>query len=132
MAHVRYVSGGVTYTREVFSSAVHQAIVIRLASDTPGKLSFSATLRRERDAVTRTVGADRLVMQGWAIPPMTNYDLERQTGVGFHVVTQVVATGGRTRSEGTRVFVDGADSAVLVVAAATTGARRTRRPRADA
>jgi alpha-L-fucosidase 2 len=119
VAHVRYVSGGVTYTREIFASAVHQAIVVRLTSDTPGRITFSASLRRERDAVTRTAGPDRLVMQGWAIPPVT-YDDERQTGVGFHVVAQVIAIGGRVRSEGVRVFVEGADSAVLVVAAATT------------
>jgi alpha-L-fucosidase 2 len=119
-AHVRYVSGGVTYTREILSSAVHQAIVVRLTSDTRGRVTFSASLGRERDAVTRTVGADRLVMQGWAIPPMTKYDSERMTGVGFHVVAQVIATGGRVRSDGVRVFVEGADAATLVVTAATT------------
>jgi alpha-L-fucosidase 2 len=120
VAHVRYSSGGVGYTREVFASAVHQAIVIRLAGDAPGRLSFSASLRRDRDGVTRTVGADRLVMQGWALPLMANHGLERQTGVGFHVMTQVIPSGGRVRAEGVRVFVEDADSAILVVAAATT------------
>jgi alpha-L-fucosidase 2 len=120
VAHVRYVSGGIAYTREIFASAVHQAIVVRLASDTPGRITFSASLRRERDAVTRTAGPGRLVMQGWAIPPMTKYEDERQVGVGFHVVSQVIATGGRVRNEGVRVYVEGADSVVLVVAAATT------------
>jgi alpha-L-fucosidase 2 len=120
VARVRYKSGGVGYTREVFSSAVHQAIVFRLTSDTPGKLSFSTTLRRDRDSVTRTVGADRLVMQGWALPLLANHSLERQTGVGFHVVAQVIPSGGRVRAEGVRVFVENADSAVVVITAATT------------
>ncbi len=120
IAHVRYTSAGVGYTREVFASAVHQAIIIRLASDTPGRLSFSASLRRERDSATRTVGADRLVMEGRALPLMSTHDLERQTGIGFHVVAQVVRSGGRVRSEGARVFVEDADSAIIVVTAATT------------
>ena len=44
VARVTYQVDGVTYTRDVFSSAVDQVIVIRLSCDQPGKLDFEATL----------------------------------------------------------------------------------------
>ncbi|MGH7488079.1 MAG: glycoside hydrolase N-terminal domain-containing protein [Bryobacteraceae bacterium] len=43
-----YRSAGATFTREVFSSAPDQVLVIQLTCDKPGRISFSATLTRER------------------------------------------------------------------------------------
>jgi alpha-L-fucosidase 2 len=42
VAHVRYSNGGVRYTREYFISQPHQALVMRLAADRPGALTFQA------------------------------------------------------------------------------------------
>src|SRR5262252_9424755 len=52
IVRVTYRAGDAHYTREVFSSAVDQLIVIRLTCDKPGRISLSATLTRERDSVT--------------------------------------------------------------------------------
>ncbi|MEY4488990.1 MAG: hypothetical protein RIQ79_1498, partial [Verrucomicrobiota bacterium] len=38
-----FTRGGVTYTREVFSSAPAQVVAIRLTADQPGKLTFAAS-----------------------------------------------------------------------------------------
>ncbi len=43
VATTTFTRGGVTYTREVFSSAPDQVVVIRLTADKPGRLNFSTT-----------------------------------------------------------------------------------------
>ena len=67
VVRVRFRSGDATYTREIFSSAPDQAIVIRLTCYKPNRISFTATIARERDATTRAAGPDRVAMDGEAI-----------------------------------------------------------------
>src|SRR3954470_363095 len=67
IARVRYTVGETTFTREIFSSAPDQAIVVRLTKAGPAAISFSASLARVRDAATRQAGPDRLLMEGQAI-----------------------------------------------------------------
>ena len=45
VSYVRYASGGVQYTREIFASHPDQVIVIRLSASRPGTLTFRAVLR---------------------------------------------------------------------------------------
>jgi alpha-L-fucosidase 2 len=119
LARVSFKSGDARFTREVFSSAVDQVIVIRLTSDRPGSLSFAATLTREQDSKTRTTGTNRVVIEGEAITHGDRHPLERQVGVKFQGVLQVLPEGGHVRPEGNEVIVDGANAATLVLAAAT-------------
>ncbi|HZN12137.1 MAG TPA: glycoside hydrolase family 95 protein, partial [Blastocatellia bacterium] len=60
IVRVSYRAGAARYTREVFSSAADQVIVVRLAGDRAGGLSFAATLGREEDARARVVAPDRV------------------------------------------------------------------------
>jgi hypothetical protein len=57
-AHVSYMSGGVTFSREVFASAPAQVIVVRLTASRPGQISFTARMqtpqRRSRPPRTAT------------------------------------------------------------------------------
>ena len=94
IARVRFRQGDTIFTREVFSSAVDQVIVVRISGDRPGRVSFSATLRRERDAEVRTEGND-VVMEGRAIPIGERQKDERKTGVAFAAGVRVAAEGGR-------------------------------------
>jgi alpha-L-fucosidase 2 len=118
IARVRFRQGDTMFTREVFSSAVDQVIVVRISGDRPGRVSFSATLRRERDAEVRTEGND-VVMEGRAIPVGERQKDERKTGVAFAAGVRVAAEGGRTRTDGSSVIVDLADAATILVAVAT-------------
>ena len=52
IVRVTYRVGDAGCTREVFSSTPDQAIVVRIACDTPGLVSFRATLTREQDGET--------------------------------------------------------------------------------
>lgn len=119
LARVSFKSGDARFTREVFSSAVDQVIVIRLASDRPGSLSFAATLKREQDSKTRITGTNRVVIEGEAITHGDRHPLERKVGVKFQGVLQVLSEGGKLRAEGNEVIVDGANAATLLLAAAT-------------
>ena len=63
-AHVSFVSGGVTFSREVFASAPDQVIVIRLTASRPGRISFDARLQTpQRGTVEATPDGD-LVVRG--------------------------------------------------------------------
>jgi len=57
IVRISYRSGDTRFTREIFSSAVDEAIVIRLTCDNPGGLSFATTLSRERDSQTKYSGS---------------------------------------------------------------------------
>jgi alpha-L-fucosidase 2 len=119
IARVMYTADGVRYTREVFASAVDQAIVVRLTSDKPGRISFAATLTREMDASTSSGGGNRIVLAGQAIAHGERYEGERKTGVRFQGVLTATASGGSLRVTDRELLVEGADAATLFVVAAT-------------
>jgi alpha-L-fucosidase 2 len=122
IARVRYTAGGTTFTREIFSSAPDQSIVVRLTKSGPAPISLSASLTRVRDAATRVAGPDRLLMEGQAMvdPASTRYPDERRVGVRFAAMLQASAQGGRVGVEGDRLVVQGADAVTLVLTASTS------------
>lgn len=113
VARTTYESEGVTYTREVFASRPAQAVVVHLTSDKPGKISFTAKLSREADAETVSVGSDTLEMSGQA-------DRGKPTaGTSFRSRVQARAEGGKITNEGGVLKIEGANSATLIIMAAT-------------
>jgi alpha-L-fucosidase 2 len=66
VARVSYQANRVTYSREVFSSAVDQVIVIRLSCDQPGKLDFGATMDSLLHYQCTAAGPDTLRLSGKA------------------------------------------------------------------
>src|SRR5579859_283116 len=120
IARISYSIGGVHCTREVFSSAVDQVLVIHQSCDKPAMVSFSATLNREQDSKTETVAPDRVIMSGEAIARDTErHAEEKKVGAKFYTVLRAIPQGGKVKTEGDQVQVDGADSATLVLVAAT-------------
>jgi alpha-L-fucosidase 2 len=115
IARVSYVSGGVTYTREVFSSPVDQVIVVRISADKPASVSFSAGMRTPQKATISIEGPDTLVMEG------VNGAAHGIAGaLKFQCRVKVMAQGGRTAAQNDTVSVSNADSATLLIAAATS------------
>ena len=122
IARVRYVVEDTVFTREVFASAIDQAIVIRLTREGgPGRLNFTAELSRPRDAASRADGPSRLVMEGQAIvdPASTRHTGENKTGAKFAAVLQAVPEGGRAFTEGSTLTVENAEGVTLILTAAT-------------
>ncbi len=115
---ISYKSDGVNYTREIFSSAVDQVIVIRLTADKPGKINFSAQLEREADAHSR-IFKNQLLIEGEAIARDPRHKDERKVGVKFAGLLKVVNEGGSLSSDQNTLKIDNANSATLLFSAAT-------------
>ncbi len=115
IASVSFAAAGVNYRREFFSSPVDQVIVIRLTADKPGHISFTAEMNTPQNATVTTEGGNTLVMTG------VNGDHLGIKGVlKFQARAVVLATGGKMVAGAKDVAVTGADSATLLIAAATS------------
>ena len=115
IARVTYTSGGVNFTREVFSSPVDQVIVVRLTADKPGQLSFTAGMETPQKASVSAESPELLVMRG------TNGASRGISGaLTFQARVRVLAQGGTSGSTQNTVSVSGADSVTLLIAAATS------------
>ena len=114
VVRVGYTAGGVRFTREVFASAPDQVIVARLAADKPGKIAFAATMASPQKVAVRVDGGD-LVMEG------TSGDAQGIKGADrFQARVRLRAEGGKVEAGPDGLAVSGADSAVLLVSAATS------------
>ena len=130
IARVTYHAGDANYTREYFSSAPDQVIVVRLTCDKPHHIDIGTGLGREAgkppgdpiDAKRRFSGADRVVLEGEAIARDPRHDQERPVGVKFQAVLLVTQEGGKIHqdSKWTELGVEGADSVTLFIAASTS------------
>jgi alpha-L-fucosidase 2 len=115
VATTTYSIGGVTYTREVFSSAADQVMVVHLTADQPGRISFTASLATPQKASTTTESGDTLVTRG------VNGDASGIKGaLQFQSRVKVLAAGGTTRAKAGTIAVTQADSATLLIAIATS------------
>ena len=115
IAHVEYKSGGVQYTREVFSSPVDQVIVVHLTASQPGKIFFRAEMNTPQKATVTAESPATLVMKG------VNGDAPGVKGaLTFEARVRVLAQGGKTSPDGNAVAVNGATSATLLIAANTS------------
>lgn len=105
-----YCAEGTCFTREVFASAVDQAIVVRLQSDKPCQLAFSAGLIREQGARTKAVSENTLMLYGKCVDGV----------VSFAAHLKVIAEGGLMEVSDNKLSIGGADSATLILSAATS------------
>ena len=113
IARVAYQSGGATFTREVFASPIDQVIVVRLACDQPGRLTFGVALARSENAQVAVAGTDGIVMRGQA-------DKGKKTeGVEFEAHLKAIAEGGRVVADGDGLRIEKANAVTLLLAAAT-------------
>ncbi|MGD0157120.1 MAG: glycoside hydrolase family 95 protein [Terracidiphilus sp.] len=133
IARITYRVGDATYTREVFSSAPDQVLVVRLTCNKPGRLSFHATLTRSQDSQTTTAAPNRVILDGeatahtssWINPRLTGEKLKAEeanlqpTGVKFRAVLRAVNEGGQVKVSSSDVVVSNANAATLLLVAGT-------------
>lgn len=113
VARTTYRVGDVTYTREVFASAPHEVIVVRLTASRPGAVSFTAALSRVEAAESVAAGADGIELRGQA-------DRGKSTaGVTFLGRMVARVEGGTVSHRDGHLRVEGADAATLLIAAGT-------------
>ena len=119
IAKVTYKCGEVTHTREVFASAVDNALIVRLSADKPKSIYVVATLSREKGAAVRRINGGSMVLEGQAIPYGERYAEERLTGVWFDANLQAAVEGGSSVVVGTEMTVPGVTAVTFILTAAT-------------
>jgi alpha-L-fucosidase 2 len=112
-AKVSYSKDGVSYLREYFVTAPDQAVVIRLSCDKPGGLSFKTSLSRSERFETVAVGPDTLTMKGQLDNGING------NGMKYATHLRVICNSGKVKATDSSLTVDGCDSAILFVTAAT-------------
>ncbi|HSW01869.1 MAG TPA: glycoside hydrolase family 95 protein [Sedimentisphaerales bacterium] len=114
VATVAFRRGDAAFTREVFSSAADQVLVVRLTCDKPKQISFTAVLRRPERFATSADGNGGLIMTGQM------HDGRNGTrGLRYVVRLRASTKGGKTIADGDSLRVEGADSVTLFLAAGT-------------
>ena len=126
VAGVQFNRGGVKFTREMFSSAPDQVMVLRLSADKPKQISFDAQLDRPERFETTGDGNDGLLMTG---------QLDNGTdgkGVRYVARIRVLNRGGKVSVNGNVLSVSNANEVVLLIAAGTDyqgfAGRQTKAP----
>jgi alpha-L-fucosidase 2 len=110
-AGVTYQAGGDTWTREIFSSAVDQSLVVRISCSRKGGVAFGARLGRQKFSETKETGPDRLTMTGTSTGQPDDLKYEAQL--------RVLSKGGTVTASGDTVTVKDADEAIILVTAGT-------------
>lgn len=124
IATVTYRIGDVTYRREVFSSAPDQVIVVRISADKPGKVSFKANLRGQRNKAHSNYATDYFQMDGYGQNGLVvrgkSADYLGIAGqLRYESRIKVMNEGGRIFVDDVDLYVDGANAATIYLAAAT-------------
>ncbi|MCX6568272.1 MAG: glycoside hydrolase family 95 protein [Candidatus Aminicenantes bacterium] len=119
-----YTLGGVRYTRQVLASPVDQVIVVRLTADRPGRISFRAQLRGERNEAHSNYATDYMRMDGFGPDGLVvrgkSADYMGVEGkLRYEARLLARPEGGGLTVDWDELVVVGADSVTLLVAAAT-------------
>ena len=105
---ILYKANGVTYRREYFATAPHQALVLRYTADRPA--SYSGTLHLKDAHGAGTTAAPNLLTSAGKLPNSLLYE----------TAIQLVPTGGRVTSTADGVLqFDKVDAFTVIVAAGT-------------
>jgi len=112
---VEYTENGIRFSRQVFASAVDQVIVVHLTADKPRAISFAASVQSPQRSVVAVEDGNTLVMRG------VNGDSQGVRGaLKFQARIRVLADGGTIGAASNSVAVSNANSATLLIAAATS------------
>lgn len=110
LAGVRYRSGGVVFSRELFSSAPDQALVLRLLADKAGALSAGFRLSRPGGLATVEIRGNEIIL---------SEHINRNYGVRLVARLKILQEGGTLVMQDSSVRVENADRITLFLTAAT-------------
>ena len=124
IARTTYVVDGVTYTRDVYASAVDQVIVVHLTASEPGAITFSADMHGVRNTAHSNYGTGYFQMDAVApnqlkLTGKSSDYLGIEGQMRYEARVDARSNGGSIRADYRTLYVDGANSATLVIAAAT-------------
>lgn len=109
-----FLSKGITYKREVFSSIPDQVIVVRLTSDKKNAISFNADLISELKTNGQILENNTLQMQG------LSSTLDGVKGqVKYNALAKVISNGGEKSVSGKQISVKNANEVLILISIAT-------------
>jgi alpha-L-fucosidase 2 len=114
MVTTRYKLNGVNYKTSTFASYPDQVIIIRISSDKPGSVSFSATMGRPSKVTVSATKNNELIMTG-----MTTEFEKIQGGVKFEAKAKIFTTGGTISPSDSTLTVSNADVATIYISIAS-------------
>ena len=117
VARTSYRIGAVRFERETFASAPDQVLVTHLDADVKGQVSFEVTFDCPHWS-TVSAGKNELILTGKLPDTYDNQPIK--TPLRFEARLVVRADGGKVVSRDGRIQVTGANSATLILAAATS------------
>ncbi len=110
VARVSYTIDNIAYKREIFSSAVDQAVIYRMDCDKPGKLTFSVTYSRPGNHCNIKIVQNNIIVTEHA----GNGD-----GVRLEAQMKLLNEGGAVKPVENGLFVENADAVTIILVAAT-------------
>lgn len=109
---ITYKISNINYKREIFTTAVHNVMVIRLTADKPRSISINAQMSRQRYLDERTsINENTLLMNGTG---------GGKGAVSFCSLLKAVSDGGNTYTIGSALIVENADAVTLLLDARTS------------
>lgn len=121
---VSYTAGGISYQREVFSSAPDQVIVVRITANRPRSISFTANLRGERNQAHSNYATDYFQMNpygndGLVLTGKSADYMGVEGKMRYEARIKAVAEGGNIITDDVNLIIENANSVTLYFAAAT-------------
>ncbi|QNN25409.1 glycoside hydrolase family 95 protein [Planctomycetales bacterium ZRK34] len=114
----RYTVGEVTYTRTAFASHPDNVIVIHVTADKPGAVSLTAALKgAQPEAKIEAIDDHTLSLTG-KVRDYKRLGVPSPEHYAAHL--RITTQGGRISRHDNTLVIDGADSATLMLAAATS------------
>ncbi|HEY1717558.1 MAG TPA: glycoside hydrolase N-terminal domain-containing protein [Verrucomicrobiae bacterium] len=111
VARVSYRADGVNYKREAFASHPDNAIVLHFTADKPGRVGFTLKMDSpQTNSKTTAIATDTLALSGQV----------EAGGLKFESRVKVICIGGTVTTNGNVIAVENADSAMLILVAATS------------
>ena len=133
MATTRFTVNGVEYTREIFTSAPDNILVIRISASKERQLNFSVNASSQLKFSSGFVNNNELIINGKAPAhvnpnyynpkgeePIIYEDTTGCNGARFQFRTKVVSKDGAIRADTTGIYVKDASEVFIYLSAATS------------
>ncbi|MET1054710.1 MAG: glycoside hydrolase family 95 protein [Pedobacter sp.] len=133
VAHTRFTVKGVTYSRDIFTSAPDNIMVIRLTTSKKGSLTLNVTAKSLLKYTLSSQSGNEIVLSGKApvnvnptyynpkgVEPVTYDDKDGCGGMRYQYRVHAEHTGGTVSVKGAVIQIKNANEVILYVAAATS------------
>lgn len=117
VAKVSYEANGTKFSREYFSSAPENTLIIKVESDSPNGLNMSIKLNRPKD-VAYSSTSNEIEMWGQVTAGDTSMT-GVNPGVKYHAILHVSNTGGNISTLGDSLIIEKANTVLIYLTAST-------------